>query len=99
MGRGLLLWLIGIPLPIVLLIGLTPGAGDALLALISLYIVAEAARLGVPRAKLMRMLVNVGVEAALGAVPLLGDLFDVIWKANLRNLAILDEHFGTAPRR
>ena len=40
------------------------------------------------------MLLNVGVEAALGAAPLLGDLLDVIWKANLRNVAIIDEHFA-----
>jgi len=76
------------------LLGLAPGAGDAVLALISLYIVYEAMRLGVPRAKLARMLVNVAVEAGLGATPLLGDLLDVVWKANLRNLDIIDEHFG-----
>jgi hypothetical protein len=76
------------------LIGLTPAAGDALLAAISLYIVYEAHKLGLPRAKLMRMLANVGIEAAVGSVPVLGDLFDVAFKANLRNLAILEEHLG-----
>ena len=75
-------------------IGLAPGAGDAILTLISLYIVYEAARLGLPRAKIVRMLANVAVEAGLGVVPLLGDLLDVVWKANLRNVAIIDEHFG-----
>src|SRR5438552_16070890 len=60
-------------------IGLAPGAGDALLTLISLYIVFEAARLGLPRAKIVRMLVNVAIEAALGAFPLIGDVLDVIW--------------------
>jgi hypothetical protein len=75
-------------------IGLAPGAGDALLTLISLYIVFEAVRLGLPRRKIFRMLANVGVEATLGALPLLGDLFDVMWKANLRNVAIIDQHFG-----
>lgn len=74
------------------LIGLTPAAGDALLTAVSLYIVYEAHRLGVPRAKLVRMLRNVGIEAAAGAVPLLGDLFDMGFKANLRNLAIVEEH-------
>lgn len=72
---------------------------DATLTLISLYIVYEAMRLGLPRAKLLRMLRNVGVEAALGTVPLLGDLFDVVWKANLRNVDIIDEHFGMLPNR
>src|SRR6266404_862568 len=75
-------------------IGLAPGAGDALLTLIWLYIVYEAARLGLPRAKIIRMLVNVAVEAELGVVPLLGDLPDVVWKANSRNVTIIDEHFG-----
>jgi hypothetical protein len=75
-------------------IGLAPGAGDAVLTLISLYIVYEAVQLGLPRAKIIRMLMNVAVEAGLGVVPLLGDLLDVVWKANLRNVAIIDEHFG-----
>jgi Domain of unknown function (DUF4112) len=75
-------------------IGLTPAAGDALLTAISLYIVYEARQLGLPKWKLARMLKNVAVEAAGGAIPVLGNLFDVAFKANLRNLAILEEHFG-----
>jgi hypothetical protein len=75
-------------------IGLAPAAGDALLTAISLYIVYEARQLGLPKLKLARMLKNVAIEAAAGAVPVLGDLFDVAFKANLRNLAILEEHFG-----
>jgi len=78
-------------------IGLAPGAGDVILALISLYIVGEAVRLGLPRAKIVRMLANVGIEAALGALPVVGDLLDVAWKANLRNLDIIDRHFGMMP--
>jgi len=80
------------------LIGLAPGAGDALLTLISLYIVYQAVQLGLPRAKILRMLLNVGIETALGTVPILGDLLDVVWKANLRNVAIIDQHFGLAGR-
>ncbi len=75
------------------LIGLTPGVGDALLALVSLYIVWEAHSLGVPRNKLVRMLGNVAVEAAAGSVPVLGDLFAMGYRANLRNLAIIEEYF------
>jgi hypothetical protein len=56
-------------------------------------------RLGLSRAKIIRMLVNVAVEAGLGAVPILGDLLDVVWKANLRNVAIIDEHFGIMSNR
>jgi Domain of unknown function (DUF4112) len=79
-------------------IGLAPAAGDALLTAISLYIVYEARQLGLPKLKLARMLKNVAIEAAAGAVPVLGDLFDVAFKANLRNLAILEEHFGIRPQ-
>ena len=76
------------------IIGLTPAAGDALLAAVSLYIVWEARALGVPGDKLMRMLTNVGVETLAGSVPIVGDLFDMAYKANLRNLAIIEEHLG-----
>jgi uncharacterized protein DUF4112 len=81
------------------IIGLTPVAGDAVMAMISLYIVAEAARLGLPRHKIGRMLANVAIEAAAGSVPLLGDIFDTFWKANLRNVAIIDAHMAEAQRR
>ena len=74
------------------LIGLVPGLGDAATTLLSLYIVLEARRHGVPVSKLGRMGLNVGLDAVLGAVPLVGDLFDVAWKANRRNLALLLEH-------
>ena len=78
------------------LIGLPPLAGDALLTAISLYIVFEAVRLGLPRDKIARMLANVAVQGIIGSFPIVGDLFAVAWKANLRNLAIIDEHFATA---
>lgn len=81
------------------LIGLAPAAGDAILAGISLYIVNEARLLGVPGPLLARMVRNVAIEAVAGAVPILGDIFDVAFKANLRNLAIIEEHFGVALRR
>jgi hypothetical protein len=73
-------------------IGLLPIGGDAVLGAISLYIIFEAARLGLPNHKLARMLANVGIEVIGGSVPVLGDLFDMALKANLRNLAIIDEH-------
>ncbi|MCW6508365.1 DUF4112 domain-containing protein [Lichenifustis flavocetrariae] len=80
------------------LIGLTPAAGDAVLAAVSLYIVWEGRALGLPRHKLVKMLGNVGVETLAGAVPVLGDLFDMTYKANLRNLAIIEEHLGIPVR-
>jgi hypothetical protein len=77
------------------IIGLAPVTGDAVMAMISLYIVVEAARLGLPRHKIGRMLANVAIEAAVGSVPLLGDIFDTFWKANLRNVAIIDAHLAS----
>jgi hypothetical protein len=76
------------------LIGLPPGAGDTMLAAISLWIVWQGSKMGLPRGKTARMLGNVAIEAALGSVPVLGDLFDMVWKANLRNLAIIEEHLA-----
>ncbi|HYJ78007.1 MAG TPA: DUF4112 domain-containing protein [Longimicrobiaceae bacterium] len=71
------------------LIGLVPGVGDAAGALLSSYIVVEGARLGAPPAVLLRMVLNVGVEAVAGALPFAGDLFDAWWKANDRNVRLL----------
>ena len=72
------------------LFGLAPVAGDALLGVVSLYIVWEARRLGAPNGLLARMLANIAVEVGGGAIPVLGDLFDMAFKANLRNLALLE---------
>ncbi len=76
-------------------LGLLPVGGDALLGAISLYIVYEAAQLGVPGPQLARMVANVAVEMVGGSVPVLGDLFDMALKANLRNMAIIERHLGT----
>jgi hypothetical protein len=70
-------------------IGLVPGFGDAAGSLMSAYIVVQAARLGAPASSLVRMLLNVGVEALVGAVPFAGDLFDAWFKANARNVTLL----------
>ena len=72
------------------LLGLAPGAGDVVVGLVSLYIVNEARQLGAPPALLARMLANIGIEVLGGAVPVIGDMFDMAFKANLRNLALLD---------
>jgi hypothetical protein len=75
-------------------VGLLPVGGDVVLGLISLYIIHEASQLGVPRAKLMRMLGNVALEVVVGSVPIIGDLFDMALKANLRNIAIVEQHLA-----
>ncbi len=72
-------------------IGLIPGIGDAVGGLLSAYVVLEAARLGAGPAVVMRMLLNVAIETVVGAVPIIGDLFDAGWKANARNVRLLHE--------
>jgi C4-dicarboxylate transporter len=73
---------------------LVPGIGDAAASALSCLILYEAHRLGVPRRVMIRMAGNVAIEAAAGAVPVIGDLFDVAFRANRRNVQILREHFG-----
>jgi hypothetical protein len=72
------------------LIGLVPGAGDAVAGLFSIAIVLQAARMGLPRVVIARMVLNSLLDLLVGAIPLVGDLFDVAWKANLRNVTLLD---------
>lgn len=80
------------------IIGLVPGIGDVVDAVVSVYIVARAVQLGVSRVAIARMLVNVGIEGLVGAIPFLGDLFDVAFKANRRNYQLLKSHLFQ-PRR
>ncbi|AOF94451.1 DUF4112 domain-containing protein [Sinorhizobium sp. RAC02] len=75
-------------------LGVIPGVGDFAAAAISLVIVNEARRLGVPNDKLVKMLVNVGFDTVAGSVPVLGDVFDVYFKSNRRNLQLVLDHFG-----
>jgi len=79
------------------LLGLVPGMGDWVSWTVSLHLLWGAARLGAGPTLLMRMLGNLALDAATGAVPLLGDLFDMGWKANARNLALL-ETFIASPQ-
>jgi hypothetical protein len=72
------------------LIGLVPGIGDLIGGVLSLYIIIEASRMGAPRGLLARMGWNVAVDTLVGEIPILGDLFDIGFKANIRNLALLD---------
>jgi hypothetical protein len=80
------------------LIGLIPGIGDVIDALVSLYIVARAVQLRIPRVAIARMMVNVGIEGLLGSVPFIGDLFDVVFKANQRNYQLLRSHLSQPNR-
>ncbi|HLL04134.1 MAG TPA: DUF4112 domain-containing protein [Myxococcaceae bacterium] len=82
-------------------LGLVPVVGDWAGALLSSYIVLQSVRLGASREVLLRMVGNVAVEALVGAVPFLGDVFDAAWKANTRNVRLLEDHLAspTATRR
>jgi hypothetical protein len=73
------------------ILGLIPGLGDILSGLLASYIVARAAQAGVPRAALARMMANVAMDTLLGAIPIVGDLFDFMYKANTKNLRIYRE--------
>jgi hypothetical protein len=74
------------------ILGLVPGLGDSAGALMGVAILAEASRRGVPRLTLIRMVANIILDTALGSVPLIGDAFDAAWKANARNLRLLERH-------
>ncbi len=77
------------------LIGLVPGIGDAVGAVLSSYIIAQAAGRGAPASVLSRMGLNVLIESIVGLVPVLGDLFDFAFKANVRNVRLLQQHAET----
>ncbi|HJQ10901.1 MAG TPA: DUF4112 domain-containing protein [Gemmatimonadaceae bacterium] len=83
-------WKIGLD-PIV---GLIPGIGDLIGAVLSAYIILEAARAEVPGFVLVRMLANLGFDTLVGAVPAVGDVFDAAWKSNTRNVALLERHLS-----
>lgn len=77
------------------ILGLIPGGGDTVGAILSAYIVFRAAQIGVPTESLGKMVTNILVEALLGTVPLVGDVFDMGWKANIRNVELLEAHLGS----
>ncbi|GAB5413707.1 MAG: hypothetical protein Cons2KO_13100 [Congregibacter sp.] len=82
------------------LLGLIPVVGDSVSALISSFIVYRAAQLGVPVHHLLRMMINIIFETLVGFIPLIGDLFDFVWKANEKNMLILEKHLpAELPRR
>lgn len=75
------------------IIGLIPGVGDWIAALLSLYVLYEAATLGLPLRVLAQMGLNVLLEAVVGSVPVAGDLFDFVWQANMRNVRLVEQHY------
>ena len=88
----------GITVGLDALMGLIPGGGDVVGGAISVYALFVARRLGAPTPVILRMGLNILVDAVLGAVPFLGDLFDVTWKANRKNVQVLEEFIATPQR-
>ncbi|MDY6943937.1 MAG: DUF4112 domain-containing protein [Pseudomonadota bacterium] len=71
------------------ILGFIPGVGDSIGAIVSLYIVGQAWRAGASKGTVGRMLGNLGADFAIGLVPVVGDLFDIGWRANMRNVKLL----------
>jgi hypothetical protein len=78
------------------ILGLIPGGGDLAGAVFSGWLIMLGSRMGLPRHILMRMIANVAIDTVGGSIPLIGDLFDVAWKSNIRNLELL-EQFANSP--
>ena len=81
------------------LIGLIPGVGDLATTAVSVYVIHLARRHGISNRELLQMLGNVALDLGIGAVPLVGDLFDFMWKSNTKNLQILERHLQERQRR
>lgn len=81
------------------ILGLIPGLGDWAGALGSGYILLRAADMGAARPTLLRMAANIGIDLVAGSVPVLGDIFDLGWRANERNMALLRAHLDAPERR
>ena len=74
------------------IVGLIPVVGDVITAAMGAYLIWEARNLGMPKWKIWRMVGNLGVDTTLGAIPLVGDAFDFLFRSNTRNLKIIKKH-------
>jgi len=76
------------------ILGLIPGGGDTITGALGAYIIIEAARMGTPRDIIWQMVGNILFDSVAGTVPVVGDLFDVAWKANVKNMTLLESHLS-----
>ena len=76
-------------------VGLVPGAGDVVNLGVSVYTLVLARKMGAPNALLLKMATNSGIDFGVGSVPILGDVFDMFFKSNTRNLKMLTEFMAT----
>jgi Domain of unknown function (DUF4112) len=74
------------------IVGLVPVAGDVISGVISSYMIWEARQLGAPKWLIARMMANTLLDTTVGAIPVLGDAFDVLFRANMKNMALLRRH-------
>jgi hypothetical protein len=74
------------------IIGLVPVAGDVISGLVSSYLIWEARQLGAPRWLIARMMANTLLDTTIGAIPVVGDAFDLLFRANMKNMALLRRH-------
>ena len=81
------------------IIGLVPGLGDIATTLLSSYVIWEARNLGVSRVAIGRMLTNLAIHASVGAIPILGDVFDAFFRVNQRNMRIVRAQLDKLPKR
>jgi hypothetical protein len=79
-------------------VGLVPGVGDAVNLVVSIYALTLAHKLGAPNALLLKMAANSGIDFGLGSIPVLGDIFDMFFKSNTRNLKLLTEFLAKQPK-
>ena len=76
------------------LLGLVPGGGDLVSGIFSLYMVRSAIKMKLPKRAVFSMLLNIALDTAVGAVPIAGDIFDIFWKSNKRNLNMIEKHIS-----
>jgi uncharacterized protein DUF4112 len=81
------------------LVGLVPGIGDIAGAVFAGYVIMLGSQMGVSRTVITRMLTNVAIDTLVGSAPVLGDIFDVAWKSNMRNVSLLEESVGHVAAR
>jgi hypothetical protein len=93
---GVELPVLGVKVGVDPVLSLLPVSGDIVSGVISLYIPLEAARLGLPMTDIVKMIANIGVDVTVGSVPVLGTLFDVFWRANRRNVNLLEDALDVA---
>lgn len=77
------------------ILGLIPGGGDLISSIFAGYVVFKSAQMGVPQETLVQMAANIVFDTVAGTVPVAGDLLDLTWKANVKNLELLDAHLGS----